>query len=302
MRLNKTPIIGLMAMATLSASVTCATAFAATSLAMTSSATTSSQQWQPVSAESLMELPANLIEKRIQQDFNMSPMASELLGLEQAIGEQSSQIKAVQELVSDAPANEMIDEKVSLVQLKSNFLDDMQLGHKLRQDALNQKIDVYQDVLEKMYQASNRQQNEAKFVLKQQQEAARQRMEKVMAQVDETISAQGYTSQSPYADEFAKNLAKIEQLKEAISNHQASMAAKVDGIEVSTEEYIRQLLIQASSEQSLLDQEGLMLSYMSKLVALDAQSLEYAISDQQAGDDVLAQPMTTPAKSVDLFL
>jgi hypothetical protein len=299
MRFSKMHITRFMAMTMLAASIN--TAFANNAF------TTASQQsdhhdWQPVSAESLIELPANLIEKRIQQDFNMSPMASQLLSLEQAIGEQSSQIKAVQELVASSGDNEMIDEKVSLVQLKSSFLDDMQLGHELRQDALNQKIDVYQNVLEKMYQAANRQQNEGKFILKQQQEAARQRMEKVMAQVDETISAQGYTAQSPYADEFAKNLAKIEQLKTAISSHQASMAATVDGIEVSTEEYIRQLLIQASSEQSLLDQEGLMLSYMSKLVALDAQSLEYAISDQQLDGDVLAQPMTTPAKSVDLFL
>ncbi|MFC4699624.1 hypothetical protein ACFO4O_05575 [Glaciecola siphonariae] len=259
-------------------------------------------QWQPVSAESLIELPANLIEKRIQQDFNMSPMATELLALEQSIAEQSSQIQAVQALLADAADDDLIDEKVSLVQLKSNFLDDMQAGHELRQEALDQKIDVYQNVLEKMYQASNRLQNDSKFVLKQQQEAARQRMEKVMAQVDETMSAQGYTNQSPYADEFAKNLSKIEQLKAAINEHQATMAAKVDGMEVSTEEYIRQLLIQASSEQSLLDQEGLMLSYMSKLVALDAQALEYAISDLEGDSDVLAQPMTTPAKSVDLFL
>lgn len=267
-----------------------------------SAAMASTVDWKPVSAESLIELPANLIEKRIQQDFNMSPMATELLAIEESIAQQSSQIKAIQTMVKEVADDEMIDEKVSLVQLKSDFLDDMQSGHLLRQDALNQKIEVYQTLLNKMYQAANREQNQSKFVLKQQQEAARLRMEKVMAQVDETMSAQGYTQQSPYADEFAKNLAKIEQLKTAISSHQASMAATVDGIEVSTEEYIRQLLIQASSEQSLLDQEGLMLSYMSKLVALDAQALEYAISDQQSEQDILAQPMTTPATSVDLFL
>lgn len=259
-------------------------------------------QWQPVSAESLIELPANLIEKRIQQDFNMSPMATELLAIEHSIAEQSSQIKAVQTLVNDAASDEMIDEKVGLVQLKSDFLDQMQNGHVLRQSALDQKIEVYQNLLETMYEASNKAQNESKFVLKQQQEAARQRMEKVMQQVDQTMSAQGYTEQTPYANEFAKNLAKIEKLKGAIVAHQANMAAMVDGIEVSSEEYIRQLLIQASGEQSLLDQEGLMLSYMSKLVALDAQALEYAISEQQDEQDILARPMTTPATSVDLFL
>jgi hypothetical protein len=269
---------------------------------LTFGASATSSDWQPVSAESLIELPANLIEKRIQQDFNMSPWASELLNLEQSIAEQSAQIKALQSLVNEADDDQLIDERVSLVQLKSGFLDAMQQGHELRQKSLNKKIGVYQNVLEKMYTASNRQRSESTFVLKQQQEAARQRMEKVMAQVDQTLSAQGYTEQSPYADEFAKNLSKIEQLKQAIGQHQATMAAKIDGVEVTTDEYVRQLLIQASSEQSLLDQEGLMLSYMSKIVALDAQALEYAISASADEDSVLAKPMTTPATSVDLFL
>jgi hypothetical protein len=270
------------------------------SLSLTAHASTTS--WEPVSAESLIELPANLIEKRIQQDFNMSPLASELLSMEQSIAEQSTQIKALQSILADAAEDELIDEKVNLVQLKSSFLDAMQDAYDLRQNALNQKIDVYQNVLSKMQSAAQKASSETKYLLKQRQDAARKRMENVMAQVDQTMSAQSYTEQSPYADEFAKNLAKIEKLKQAIGEHQATMAAKIDGIEVSTDEYVRQLLIQASSEQSLLDQEGLMLSYMSKLVALDAQALEYAISTEQDQQDVLAQPMTTPAASVDLFL
>nr|WP_136249654.1 hypothetical protein [Ningiella ruwaisensis] len=258
--------------------------------------------WEPVAAESLIELPANLIEKRIQQDFNMSASASALLKLEQSIAQQSAQIKALQSVVADAAQGEMIDDKVNLVQLKSNFLDDMQQGHELRRDALDKKIGLYQKVLNKLYDASNRARNQETFVLKKQQEAARKRMEKVMEEVDQSFAAQGFTEQSPYANEFAQNLAKIEQLKAKISEHQANMSAKVDGIEVTTEEYIRQLLIQASSEQSLLDQEGLMLSYMSKLVALDAQALEYAIAEQSLENDDYAQPMITPANAVDLFL
>jgi hypothetical protein len=52
----------------------------------------------------------------------------------------------------------------------------------------------------------------------------------------------------------------------------------------------------------LLDQEALMLSYMAKIVALDAQSLEFAISDAQESDAVMTGSLTTPAKSVSLFL
>ncbi len=258
--------------------------------------------WQPVSAESLVELPANLIEKRIQQDFRMSPMANELLQIDQEVVASSQQIKALQSLLEGSESNQMIDERVDLVQLKSGFLDLLQTGQQLRQDQLDSKMQVYQEVLASLYQQDNIEQNSQAYQLKLSQQEARQRMEKVMQQVDDTLLQGGQIEQSPYASEFAANLAKIEQLKEAIANHQSNLAASVDGVEVSTQEYIRQLLMQSSSEQSLLDQEALMLSYMAKIVALDAQSLEFAISEMQEQDALSAGPSTTPASSVSLFL
>ncbi len=264
--------------------------------------TSSSQTWQPVSADSLVELPANLIEKRIQQDFRMSPMANSLLDIEQQISGKSEQIKALKTLLKNAQSSEMIDERVDLIQLKSAFLDLMQEGQQLRQVQLENKIDVYQQVLNKLYSQANTQANSKAYQLRLSQQAARARMEKVMQQVDETLLQDGYSQQSPYATEFAANLEKIDQLKQAISAHKANLAATVDGVEVSTQEYMRQLLMQSSSEQSLLDQEALMLSYMAKIVALDAQSLEFAISESQEQDALNAGPMTTPANSVTLFL
>lgn len=260
------------------------------------------ETWEPVSAESLVELPANLIEKRIKQDFRMSPMANELIELEGEIADKSLQIKAIQGLLENAELNEMIDERVDLVQLKSGFLDLMQSGQSLRQQQLENKIEVYQQVLQKLYSQGSQDINDETYQLKLSQQAARARMEKVMQQVDDTILNQDHNKQSPYAKEFADNLSKIEQLKSAISAHQANLSGRVDGVEVSTQEYLRQLLMQSSSEQSLLDQEALMLSYMSKLVALDAQALEFSISEAQEQALADSQVITTPANSVALFL
>lgn len=259
-------------------------------------------EWQPASAESLMQLPANLIEKRIVQDFRMSPLASELLLIDEEISTTGQQIAALKSLVANSDAHDLIDEKVDLVQLKSQFLDLMQQGQELRQNQLQDKMHVYQEVLAKLYSNSNAQSNDQAYQLKLSQQEARARMEKVMQRVDQALLQDDDFEQSPYATEFAENLSKIDQLKEAISKHQANMAATVDGIEVSTQEYIRQLLMQAASEQSLLDQEGLMLSYMSKIVALDAQSLEFAISESQEQEALSQVPSTTPASSVSLFL
>jgi N-acetylglucosamine kinase-like BadF-type ATPase len=127
-------------------------------------------------------------------------------------------------------------------------------------------------------------------------------MEKVIAQVDDTLLGQGVNERSPYADEFAANLNKIELLKKAISNHQAAMAPTIDGVAVSGQEYVRQLLMQAASDQSLLDQESLMISYMAKLVALDAQSIEFTIAYEETEDGAVINNFTKPAQATDLFL
>ncbi len=258
--------------------------------------------WQPVASETLIKLPANLIEKRIQQDFDMSPLASELLQLENEIAAKGDKIVALQTILTDVPEQEMIEERVSLVQLKSSYLDNMQLSQALRQQALNKKQRVYEDVLQQLLYQTNSSANVDMQAIRKRQEAAKKRMEKVIAQVDETLLNQGLDSRSPYADEFAANLDKIERLKSAIAKHKSSMAPTIDGVEVSAQEYVRQLLMQAASDQSLLDQEALMISYMAKLVALDAQSIEFALAYEETDEGAVINNFTKPSQAADLFL
>ena len=258
--------------------------------------------WQPLASETLIKLPANLIEKRIQQDFDMSPLANELLQLENEIADKGDKIVALQNLLVDVSEQEMIEERVSLVQLKSSYLDDMQLSQDLRQQALNKKQSVYEDVLQQLLYQTNSSANVDMQAIRKRQEAAKKRMEKVIAQVDETLLNQGLDSRSPYADEFAANLDKIDRLKSAIAKHKSSMAPTIDGVEVSAQEYVRQLLMQAASDQSLLDQEALMISYMAKLVALDAQSIEFALAYEETEDGAVINNFTKPSQAADLFL
>jgi hypothetical protein len=262
----------------------------------------SGDHWQPVASETLIKLPANLIEKRIQQDFEMSPLANQLLSLESTIAAKGDKIKALQSLLTDVSVEEMTEERVSLVQIKSSYLDDMQVSQSLRQDALNKKQYLYEDVLRKLFHQQNSSANLDMQKLRAKQEEAKQRMDRVIAQVDATLLSDHLDKASPYADEFAINLGKIEQLKKAISQHQSSLAPTIDGVEVSAQEYVRQLLMQAASDQSLLDQEALMISYMAKLVALDAQSIEFRLAYEETEDGVIINNFTKPNQAADLFL
>ena len=260
------------------------------------------RNWDPVASDKLIKLPANIIEKRIQQDFEASPMALHIVELEQQMQDKLSQLKSLRELMTDSEGDNLINQRFELVQQKSKYLDLMQEAQGLRQNALAKKQDLYETVLGKLRNKNGQVSQGEVFQLKQKQAEARQRMQKVLAQVDNSLMHTGLDQRSPYADEFALNLAKVENLKNAISKHKANASPTLGDVEVTSEEYVRQLLMQASTEQSLLDQEALMFSYMAKLVALDAQSLEYEISYGDESTELTQRNRTKPAEVADLFL
>ena len=260
------------------------------------------RNWDPVASDKLIKLPANIIEKRIQQDFEASPMALHIVELEQQMQDKLSQLKSLRELMTDSEGDNLINQRFELVQQKSKYLDLMQEAQGLRQNALAKKQDLYETVLGKLRNKNGQVSQGEVFQLKQKQAEARQRMQKVLAQVDNSLMHTGLDQRSPYADEFALNLAKVEDLKNAISKHKANASPTLGDEEVTSEEYVRQLLMQASTEQSLLDQEALMFSYMAKLVALDAQSLEYEISYGDESTELTQRNRTKPAEVADLFL
>jgi len=260
------------------------------------------RNWDPVASDKLIKLPANIIEKRIQQDFEASPMALHLVELEQHMQDKLSQLKSLGELIADSEGDDLINQRFELVQQKSEYLDLMQEAQGLRQNALAKKQQLYETVLGKLRNKNGRISMDEVYQLKQKQAQARERMQNVMAQVDSSMMHKGLDQRSPYANEFAVNLAKVEALKNAISEHKANASPTLGDVEVTSEEYVRQLLMQASTEQSLLDQEALMFSYMAKLVALDAQALEYEISYGDEDTQLTQRNRTKPADVADLFL
>ena len=260
------------------------------------------RDWDPVASDKLIKLPANIIEKRIQQDFEASPMALHIVELEQKMQDKLTQLKSLRELISDSDGEELINQRFELVQQKSEYLDLMQEAQGLRQSALAKKQGLYATVLGKLRNKNGRISQGEVYQLKQKQTQARLRMQKVLAQVDNSLMHSGLDQRSPYADEFALNLAKVEDLKKAISQHKANASPTLGNEDVTSEEYVRQLLMEASTEQSLLDQEALMFSYMAKLVALDAQSLEYEISYGDESNQLTQRNRTKPAEVADFFL
>jgi len=267
-------------------------------------------QWHPISSDKLIRLPANIIEKRLQQSFQASPMAIRLVELEGQMEDKVNNVKAIQQSLiqvneqNDSASNDenKVNQQFQLLQNKSAYLDLLQESHALRQSAMVKKQQLYQKVLNKLQHKNNKIVGSETYQLKQAQSKARQRMEKVMADVDLTLLHGAMDKSSPYSSAYSVNTAKIEQLKKALSQHKGNASPSLNGVEVSSQEYVRQLLMEVSTEQSLLDQEKLMLSYMAKLVALDAQSLEYEVTYRDSNQVQLVNKISNAANVTDLFI
>ena len=276
-------------------------ALSVNSIAFANNGNVDNSEWRPVASDKLIHLPANIIEKRIQQDFQASPMAIHLAELEIQMQDKISDIKSLQNSMAAQDSEVTVEQQYQVLQNKSDYLDLLDENHDMRRVALGKKQQLYKTVLDKLRHKDGKMLESNAYKIKQAQSAARERMEKVIAQVDLTLLHTGIDKPTPYADEYSTNLAEIEKLKTALSRHKANTSLKLNGMDISSQEYIRQLLMDVSSEQSLLDQEALMLSYMAKLVALDAQSLEYAVAYSEENDGQLAKKVSKPANITNLF-
>ncbi|MDX2366848.1 MAG: hypothetical protein QNK36_00295 [Colwellia sp.] len=252
-----------------------------------------SSQWKPVASDKLIKLPANIIEKRIQKDFKASAMATRMTELDVEMQENVAVIKSIIEVMPELEGEVAQNQRFELLQYKSEYLDSLQESHHLHQSALEKKQTLYKNVLDKLRLQSGKMSDNESYQIQQAQIAARQRMEKVIEQVDQSLMHLGVEKPSPYTNEYSKNLNQIQNLKMAINRHQANQSPKMNGVDITSEEYLRQLLMSVSTEQSLLDQEALMLSYMAKLVALDAQTLEYEVA---YGDEQSAEMISEASK------
>ncbi|MDN4501396.1 hypothetical protein QX776_03245 [Alteromonadaceae bacterium BrNp21-10] len=261
-----------------------------------------SASWKPMASDKLISLPANIIEKRVEQDFSASPMSMRVTELDQKMSNKVNNIKALQPQIIDLEGEEKLNHQYEVLKEKSDYLDLLQESHDLRQQTLSKKQNVYVEVLDKLHRKRGKDINSQAYQLKEAQDKARARMESTMAQVDNALMLSGYEKSSPYADAYAINLDKIEKMKQAIAEHRAKAAPQLAGMDVSSEEYIRQLLSQVSSEQSLLDQESLLLGYMAQLVALDAQSLQYEVEEEQGDGSVSLSDASNASFVADLFL
>jgi len=256
------------------------------------SANTDDASWAPRASERLIKLPASYLKKAVEQDYARSPLAA---AVNETRENMAVRVKAMEELrgAIDRAEGELRTElRHQFLAEKRAYLELLARNQKLRRQQAETKIRIYENLLSRMRQ-DKQGMTPQRVALIERQNAAHDRFESSIGKVDARLFRSSIASESRYARDYAKNVAAIEQLVAAINAHPMNEQPRLDGIALTREDYVRQLVGDNQATLAVLDQEQSILGFMAKLVALDAT----ALSEAATGDDLSAPGATQAAEA-----
>ena len=260
----------------------------------------SNPTWKPQSSERLVKLPAQYLKKSLDADFAESELGRVLRETDDRIRLKAQTLTDLRSAIERAEGDVETELRHQFLAEKKIFIEMMSEKQGLKRRRAKTQKRVLDQLLARI-QREKRGMSPARANLVQSQQAARQRFEGTVQNVDlkilESVSAQ----ESRYAKEYAKNLAAIQQLVAAIEDHPMNRQL-VGQPGLSRHDQIRLMVADAEAELALVVQEERALGYMAKLVALDAAALAEQIDITTELAEVDGPEQTTVESAVDFFV
>ena len=236
--------------------------------------------WQPQASERLVKLPASYIKRSLEQDFTRSELGQALRDIDTEIGFKAETLTDLQAAIEASEGKVRTDLRHQFLVEKREYIDLVSRKIELRRKALEKKSSVLEGLMKRMGR-EDAGLTPARRELIDRQTEARARFETSISGVDMALLETSVAPESKYSQQFATNISAIDSLSRAIEEHPMSRGPEVDGVPVTREAYVRQLIADAQAELELIGQEETILGYMAKLVALDATALSEEVADAE---------------------
>ena len=256
--------------------------------------------WNPRITERLVKLPATHVPKALDRDFAESPLAQALRDAEASMGFKAQTLTDLQGAIDQAEGEVRTELRHQFLAEKKAYLEMMNERRDLKRRHLAARIKVYDRLLRKL-ERNAAGKTPAQAALIENQIVARQRLERSVDAVDTSLFGTTAAPESRYAREYGRNLTAMNALIAAIDAHPMNQAAEIDGALVTKPDYVRQLMAETEANLALVDQEGELLGFMARLVALDAMALGEEVTDD-APDDVDIGEGASVASAVEFFV
>jgi hypothetical protein len=233
--------------------------------------------WSPKASEQLIKLPGDFVKKAVDNDFARSQLAAELIQLDKDISLKQQTLADLHNAVQQSDGDLRLELQHQFLAEKHNYIDLVTEQQNLRGRRARTKVRLYERLLAKL-KHSERVLTPKQAELLSKQKSARKRFEASAVRIDTKLLVSSTTSESKYAREYARNLAAIDTLVQAVKSHPMNRAPEISGVAVTRAEYLRQLIAENQAEVAVVSQERAILGYMAKLVSLDALALSEGIA------------------------
>ena len=239
--------------------------------------------WQPQASERLVKLPASYLKRSLEQDFTRSELGQALRDMDTEISFKAETLTDLQAAIDVSEGEVQTDLRHQFLVEKREYIDLVSRKIELRRKALEKKTGVLEKLMKRMGQEDASLTPVLRELIARQDEA-RARFQASMSSVDMELLETSVMPESKYSQQFATNLSAIDSLTQAIEGHAMNQAPEIDGVAVTREGYVRQMIADTQAELELIGQEENILGYMAKLVALDATALADEVADAELVD------------------
>jgi hypothetical protein len=239
--------------------------------------------WQPQASERLVKLPASYLKRSLEQDFTRSELGQALRDMDTEISFKAETLTDLQAAIDVSEGEVQTDLRHQFLVEKREYIDLVSRKIELRRKALEKKSGVLEKLMKRMGQ-EDASLTPVRRELIARQDKARARFQASMSSVDMELLETSVMPESKYSQQFATNLSAIDSLTQAIEGHAINQAPEIDGVAVTREGYVRQMIADTQAELELIGQEENILGYMAKLVALDATALADEVADAELVD------------------
>ena len=267
------------------------------------SQTALASEWNPQLSERVLMLPPQHLERVVEQDFNLSPLAEELSTINDDVSAKVTSIQSLQDIAPQYDGEEEIEVRHQIIEGKKSYIELMGTQMSLQRQRVSTKVRLYKRLLEKA-EREELKSGSAKTIATLQEQAI-ERSRSVQNKLQDNMFFMPDSERSKFSQSYEENMAAIDALKQSIQNHpMAQHAGLSDTGELSSKDYLRRMIQNAESELAVLDMEEEVLGHMAKLVVLDAMALADDLSAMQFANDPknIAQNTSRPAGATDLFL
>lgn len=257
--------------------------------------------WSPASSERLIKLPASHLKKAVERDFARSPLAMALADADGSVRLKVQTLEDIRSAIDRTDGDLKIELRHQFLAEKQAYLHLVAHHHDLRRKHAKAKVRLYERLLVRLGR-DGAQMTPQRVSLIEKQEHARQRFESSAPRVDTALFRSALTSESRYAREYAKNLAAVERLVQAVNAHPMNEHDDIDGNAVGKADYVRHLIASSEAELAILGQEENILGFMAKLVSLDALALSETVASETTEGEPEDGPKPGLVSSVEFFV